>query len=75
MGSDRLRVEDIESRQSALLTTHGLKLVAISPLPGEIVVGVARARRQTVSLWDVWARRRLRHRTSVSQAAARDWKR
>jgi S-DNA-T family DNA segregation ATPase FtsK/SpoIIIE len=37
MGSDRLRVEDLEARQSALLTTHGLRLVAISPLPGEIV--------------------------------------
>lgn len=59
MGSDRLRVEDIEGRQSALLTTHGLRLVAISPLPGEIVVAVARQQRQTVSLWDVWAQREL----------------
>lgn len=59
MGSDRLRVEDIEAKQSALLTTHGLRLVAISPLPGEIVVAVARPQRQTVSLWDVWARREL----------------
>ena len=30
MGSDRLSVENIEGRQSALLTTHGLRLVAIS---------------------------------------------
>jgi len=59
MGSDRLRLEDIEARQSALLTTHGLRLVAISPLPGEIVVAVARPQRQTVSLWDVWARREI----------------
>jgi S-DNA-T family DNA segregation ATPase FtsK/SpoIIIE len=59
MGSDRLRVEDIEARQSALLTTHGLRLISISPLPGEIVVGVARPQRQIVSLWDVWARRAL----------------
>lgn len=59
MGSDRLRMEDLEARQSALLTTHGLRLVAISPLPGEIVVAVARPQRQTVSLWDVWARREL----------------
>jgi S-DNA-T family DNA segregation ATPase FtsK/SpoIIIE len=58
-GSDRLRVEDIEARQSALLTTHGLRLISISPLPGEIVVGVARPQRQTVSMWDVWARREL----------------
>lgn len=59
MGSDRLRLEDLEARQSALLTTHGLRLVEISPLPGEIVVAVARPRRQTVSLWQVWARREL----------------
>jgi S-DNA-T family DNA segregation ATPase FtsK/SpoIIIE len=59
MGSDRLRVEDIEARQSALLTTHGLRLVALSPLPGEIVVAVARSQRQTVSLWDVWSKRQL----------------
>lgn len=59
MGSDRLRVEDIEARQSALLTTHGLRLISVSPLPGQIVVGVARPQRQIVSLWDVWARREI----------------
>jgi S-DNA-T family DNA segregation ATPase FtsK/SpoIIIE len=59
IGSDRLRLEDLEARQSALLTTHGLRLVALSPLPGEIVVAVARPQRQTVSLWDVWAKREL----------------
>jgi hypothetical protein len=53
LGSDRLRVEDVEARQSALLTTHGLRMISISPLPGEIVVGVARLQRQIVSLWDV----------------------
>jgi S-DNA-T family DNA segregation ATPase FtsK/SpoIIIE len=59
MGSDRLRVEDIEAKQSSLLTTHGLRLISISPLPGEIVVGVARPQRQVVSLWDVWGRREI----------------
>lgn len=56
-GSDRLRVEDIQNRESSLLTTHGLRLVAVSPMPGEIVVAVARPQRQVVSLWDVWGRR------------------
>lgn len=59
VGSDRLRMEDIQNRESALLTTHGLRLVAISPLPGEIVVAVARPQRQIVSLWEVWGRREL----------------
>ncbi|MEH2478215.1 S-DNA-T family DNA segregation ATPase FtsK/SpoIIIE [Nitrobacteraceae bacterium AZCC 2146] len=58
-GSDRLRMEDIQNRESALLTTHGLRLVAVSPLPGEIVVAVARQQRQIVSLWEVWGRREL----------------
>ena len=30
-GSDRLRIEDIQNREFALLTTHGLRLVAVSP--------------------------------------------
>jgi S-DNA-T family DNA segregation ATPase FtsK/SpoIIIE len=59
VGSDRLRMEDIQNRESALLTTHGLRLVAVSPLPGEIVVAVARPQRQIVSLWEVWGRREL----------------
>lgn len=59
MGSDKLRVEDIEARQSALLTTHGLRLISVSPLPGEIVVGIARPQRQIVSMWNVWSRREL----------------
>lgn len=58
-GTDRLRVEDIEGRQSALLTTHGLRLISVTPMPGEIVVGIERPKRQIVSLWDVWARRAL----------------
>lgn len=59
LGSDRLRVQDLEARKSALLTTHGLRLISISPLEGGIVVGVARPNRQVVSLWDVWARRQI----------------
>ncbi|HEX8902435.1 FtsK/SpoIIIE domain-containing protein [Vitreimonas sp.] len=58
-GTDRLRIEDIEAKQSSLLTTHGLRLISITPMPGEIVVGVERPKRQTVSLWDLWARRTL----------------
>lgn len=59
VGTDRLTVENIEAKQSSLLTTHGLRLISVSPLPGEIVVGVARPQRQIVSLWDVWASRAL----------------
>jgi S-DNA-T family DNA segregation ATPase FtsK/SpoIIIE len=56
-GSDRLRVEDIESKRTQLLTTHAINLVTVQPKPGEIVVTIAGAKRQSVSLWDLWAKR------------------
>lgn len=58
-GSDRLRVEDIENKRTQLLTTHAISLVTVQPKPGEIVVTVAGAKRQAVSLWELWARREL----------------
>ena len=58
-GSDRLRVEDIEAKRMQLLTTHAINLVTVQPKPGEIVVTIAGPKRQTVSLWNLWARRRL----------------
>ena len=56
-GSDRLRVEDIEAKRMQLLTTHAINLVTVQPKPGEIVVTIAGAKRQSVSLWDLWSRR------------------
>lgn len=58
-GSDRLRVEDIENKRTQLLTTHAINLVTVQPKPGEIVVTIAGAKRQAVSLWELWARREL----------------
>lgn len=58
-GSDRLRVEDIEAKRMQMLTTHALQLVTVQPKPGEIVVTLAGDKRQSVSLWDLWARRSL----------------
>jgi DNA segregation ATPase FtsK/SpoIIIE, S-DNA-T family len=56
-GSDKLRVEDIEAKRTQLLTTHAINLVTVQPKPGEIVVTVAGEKRQSVSLWELWARR------------------
>lgn len=58
-GSDRLRVEDIEAKRTQLLTTHAINLVSVQPKPGEIVVTMASIKRQAVSLWDLWAKRKL----------------
>jgi S-DNA-T family DNA segregation ATPase FtsK/SpoIIIE len=58
-GSDRLRVEDIEAKRTQLLTTHAINLVTVQPKPGEIVVTIASAKRQSVSLWDLWSRRAI----------------
>ena len=49
-GSDRLRVEDIESKRMQLLTTHSLQLVTVQPKPGEIIVSIAGESVQAVSL-------------------------
>lgn len=64
LGSDRLRVEDIESKRMQLLTTHSLQLVTVQPKPGEIIVSIAGEKRHAVSLWDVWARRELKRNAS-----------
>ncbi|OAI17527.1 FtsK/SpoIIIE domain-containing protein [Methylomonas koyamae] len=58
-GSDRLRVEDIETKRTQLLTTHALRLVTVQPKPGEIVITLASEKRQSVSMWDLWAHRKL----------------
>lgn len=58
-GSDKLRVEDIEAKRTLLLTTHAINLVTVQPKPGEIVLTVAGEKRQSVSLWELWARRSL----------------
>lgn len=58
-GSDRLRVEDIEAKRMQLLTTHAINLVTVQPKPGEIVVTMAGEKRQSVSLWDLWAKRQI----------------
>lgn len=57
MGSDRLTVDDIERRQSSLLTTHALRVISVSARPGEIVVALERPEREIVPLWEVWRRR------------------
>lgn len=63
-GSDRLRVEDIEAKRTQLLTTHAINLVTVQPKPGEIVLTVAGEKRQSVSLWELWARRSLNRNTA-----------
>ncbi len=65
-GSDRLRVTDIENRRGELLTTHGLNITNVLAEPGQVVVSVARPRRQVVSLIDVWRNRRIDSATERS---------
>lgn len=58
-GSDNLKLEDIEKKRSQLLTTHSLNVISVYGQPGEIVVTVARPQRQTISLREVWAKRKI----------------
>ncbi|EBA0747399.1 DNA translocase FtsK [Salmonella enterica subsp. enterica] len=63
-GSDRLRVEDIENKRTQLMTTHAINLVTVQPKPGEIVVTIAGAKRQSVALWELWAQREINRNTA-----------
>jgi S-DNA-T family DNA segregation ATPase FtsK/SpoIIIE len=58
-GSDNLKLDDIEKKRSQLLTTHSLNVISVYGRPGEIVVTVARPQRQTISLQEVWAKRKI----------------
>ena len=58
-GSDNLKLDDIEKKRSQLLTTHSLNVISVYGQPGEIVVSVARPQRQTISLREVWANRKI----------------
>jgi DNA segregation ATPase FtsK/SpoIIIE, S-DNA-T family len=58
-GSDSLKLDDIEKKRSQLLTTHSLNVISVYGQPGEIVVSVARPQRQTISLREIWAERKI----------------
>lgn len=58
-GSDHLKLDDIEKKRSQLLTTHSLNVISLYGQPGEIVVSVARPQRQTISLREVWEKRKM----------------
>lgn len=58
-GSDKLKLDDLEKKRSQLLTTHSLNVISVYGQPGEIVVTVARPQRQTISLREVWAKRKI----------------
>ncbi|MGD9681877.1 MAG: FtsK/SpoIIIE domain-containing protein [Candidatus Obscuribacterales bacterium] len=58
-GSDRLTIEQIEKRTSQLLTTHGIGVINVVGKPGEVLVSIARPNRETVSLRDLWLRRKV----------------
>ena len=63
-GSDNLKLDDIEKKRSQLLTTHSLKVISVYGQPGEIVISVARPQRQTISMREVWARRKINRSSS-----------
>lgn len=58
-GTDLLTVGSIEKKRSELLTTHALEIINLTAQPGEIVVSIARPERKTISLYDVWNKRKL----------------
>jgi len=65
-GSDRLTVAGLEAKRTQLLTTHGLQIINIAAMPGEVLLLVARPNRQVISLAEVWARRALNRIAGVN---------
>jgi S-DNA-T family DNA segregation ATPase FtsK/SpoIIIE len=49
----------LRKERSQLLTTHSLNIISVYGQPGEIVITVARPKRQTISLQEVWAKRKI----------------
>lgn len=65
-GSDRLTVAGLEAKRTQLLTTHGLQIINIAAMPGEVLILIARPNRQVISLAEVWARRSLNRIAGVN---------
>lgn len=63
-GSDRLSVEDVEKYRSKLLTTYALNVINVAAQPGEVVISIARPKRQSISLADVWKARKVQNHPS-----------
>lgn len=58
-GSDLLTVEDVDKKTSQLLTTHGINVINVAGQPGEVIVSCGRPQRETLSLRNVWSRRKI----------------
>jgi S-DNA-T family DNA segregation ATPase FtsK/SpoIIIE len=65
-GSDKLNVKDVETRRSQLLTTHGLNVINVLGIPGEIIISVARPNREIISLSQVWKQRQINLKAGVN---------
>lgn len=49
----------MEKRRAELYTSHGLNVINVLPGPGEVIISVARPERETLSLAEIWAARRI----------------
>lgn len=57
VGGKTLTVGWLERKQTDLLTRHGLDIVRITPMPGQIAIGLRRPSRAILHLADAWLRR------------------
>ena len=55
-GSTLLTIDQVLRRRTEFLTTHGLNVIGVQPEPGVISISIARTRRQTISLRQLWQR-------------------
>lgn len=57
VGGRTVTVGWLEKKQTDLLTRYGIDIVRITPMPGQIAVGLRRPTRATLHLADAWLRR------------------
>ena len=59
VGGQTLTVAWLERKQTDLMTRYGLQIDRISPMPGQIAIGLRRPARSILHLADAWLRREL----------------
>ena len=57
VGGRSLTISWLERKQTDLLTRYGLDIVRITPMPGQIAIGLRRPSRAILHLADAWLRR------------------
>ncbi|WP_157934762.1 FtsK/SpoIIIE domain-containing protein [Microvirga ossetica] len=68
-GSSKMTVAEVERRKEVLLTSHELDVMDVRPSKGEVIIMVARPKRATILLPQLWRRRGLPDTAPISNGS------